>query len=507
MNSSNSSKKEKINNSPGIRNITNTKKTIMVNNLKSNINNNGMNISTEILTTILKGIISLKKNDIFDYIIKMLKLILFYYKDNNSNINKNINNFIYEFNIDDNIINLLYQNIFQVFNKETLARKILMNDFNNSKKIFRNIHCVFILYIYCGIEHINEIIAEVNKNENINNYLDYNEILNILIKFINNEQCHSNKNNDICILCQKLNKSKENLNININNDIKKNNNSNINNRKSSLNINEKKVFDNNRKNLKNNLKIKKNISNFINSDISLKLLKSTYTIKSTKNKTNISHQNIANNSNDKRILNYLKTTIDDKIKINYLNSHRDFEAGKKDQIYTELKNYITYKNNNTKNNNKSAKKIYNYSYKNNILNINTNKNNIKENISLQNYIGGKNKKIANKKKKNHSNININNNHHIFLYPKVEQYLNNVYIINDNKNINPKIFKDEKNTDTKPSKEENENNANKSENGNNMDILYNMEIIKKQINSMENIFDKFKIQTMQIKQQMMEIGKK
>ena len=41
----------------------------------------------------------------------------------------------------------------------------------------------------------------------------------------------------------------------------------------------------------------------------------------------------------------------------------------------------------------------------------------------------------------------------------------------------------------------------------MDILYNMEIIKKQINSMENIFDKFKIQTMQIKQQMMEIGKK
>ena len=111
----------------------------------------------------------------------MLKLILFYYKDNNSNINKNINNFIYEFNIDDNIINLLYQNIFQVFNKETLARKILMNDFNNSKKIFRNIHCVFILYIYCGIEHINEIIAEVNKKENINNYLDYNEILNNIV--------------------------------------------------------------------------------------------------------------------------------------------------------------------------------------------------------------------------------------------------------------------------------------------------------------------------------------
>ena len=93
-----------------------------------------------------------------------------------------------------------------------------------------------------------------------------------------------------------------------------------------------------------------------------------------------------------------------------------------------------------------------------------------------------------------------------MYPKVEQYLNNVYIINDNKNINPKNFKDEKNFDAKASKEENENNINKVGNDNN-DILINMEIIKKQINSMENIFDKFKIQTMQIKQQMMEIGRK
>ena len=78
MNSSNSSKKEKINNSPSIKNINNSKKTIGINNLKSIINNN---ISSEILTTIIKGIISLKKNDIFDYIIKMLKIILHYYRD------------------------------------------------------------------------------------------------------------------------------------------------------------------------------------------------------------------------------------------------------------------------------------------------------------------------------------------------------------------------------------------------------------------------------------------
>ena len=35
----------------------------------------------------------------------------------------------------------------------------------------------------------------------------------------------------------------------------------------------------------------------------------------------------------------------------------------------------------------------------------------------------------------------------------------------------------------------------------------MEIINKQINSMENIFNNFKTQTMEIRKQMMEIGKK
>ena len=77
----------------------------------------------------------------------MLKLILFYYKVNNYDINKNINNFIYEFNINDNIINLLFQNIFQVFNKETFARKILMIDFNGGKK-FLEIYIVLLFYIY-----------------------------------------------------------------------------------------------------------------------------------------------------------------------------------------------------------------------------------------------------------------------------------------------------------------------------------------------------------------------
>ena len=264
-----------------------------------------------------------------------------------------------------------------------------------------------------------------------------------------------------------------------------------NNRKSSLNINEKKVFNKNRKNLKNKLKIKKNINNFFNSDISLKLVKSNITNKSTKN-----NKNILNNSNDKRLLNYLKTTIEDKYK-NNLNSHRDFEVDNKD---IKLKNIISIKNKN--NNNKSVNKIYNYSYKNNILNINSNKNNIKENISLQNFFSGKNQKNINKNK---SNININNNHQIFFYPKVEQFLNNVYIINDNKNINSKLFNEGNNNDEILEKDIRNNKDKK--NINDINILNNMEIINKQINSMENIFNNFKTQTMEIRKQMMEIGKK
>ena len=370
--------------------------------------------------------------------------------------------------MDNNALNLLFQNIIQTFKKEMLIKNVLMNDFKYNKKLFKNIHCIILLYIYCGIEHINAILNDKNKKSpDINGYLNYNEIKSILCKFFNNEQCHNNENKiQICILCSKFNKNKDSY---LNN-----------NRKSSLNINEKKVFNNNRKNLKNKLKIKKSVNNLFGSDISLKLVKSNITNKNINN-----NKNIFNNSNDKRLLNYLKTTIEDKY-INNLNSHRDFEVNNKDIIISKNKNKC--------NNNKSANKIFNYSYKHNIININ-NKSNIKQNSNLQNFFSGKHK---NKSKNNNSNININNNQQIFFYPKVEQYLNNVYIINDNKSINSKANNENSITN---------NNEQKNINEKDINILNNMEIINKQINSMENIFNNFKAQTMEIRKQMMEIGKK
>ena len=534
MNSSKSTKKEKINNVQVFQNLNNSKKTLIINNSKISLKK--INKSSEILTDILRGIISLKKNNLFDYVIIMLKIFLYYYKGNNI-ISRN--NFLYELDSDDNALNLFYQNIFQVLMKETHARQMLMNDFNNNKYIFKSIHCIFMFYIYSGIEHINDIINKVRAKTrylNINNYLDFSELLNILLLFINKEKCQTNSfnlnsnNNNSCMICSKLDKmNKFNFNKNKFKTIDKSSDVNINinvncNEKPAFNVHEKIIFDYNHKHIKNKYKIKKNMSNFINSDISLKMLKSSNINKSLKKNSNNTNQNIniTNNSNDKRFLKYLKTTIDDKIHNNILNSHRDSEiiGEKKDKIYSELKNYISYENNKNKNN-KSAKKIYNYSYKkNNIINL-SNKNNGKEYNSLQNFFIRKNKdkRFSSKTNKVSSNININNNHQIFLYPKVEQYLNNVYIINNsNKNANDKIYKEKKEKrkeniiDTKCLKEDLSKDKKDIKDEikkeiNTNDIFNYMEVINKQINSMENIFDNFKAQTMKIKQEMLEIENK
>ena len=186
-----------------------------------------------------------------------------------------------------------------------------------------------------------------------------------------------------------------------------------------------------------------------------------------------------------------------------MNSHREFEVGNKEQFYSDLNNFIQYKNNNKKNNNKSVNKIYNYSYKNNILNIKT--SSIKEKNNITNFLSEKYKKYSSKKRQKKSNININNNHHIYFYPKVEQYLNNIYIINDNDNKNMKMFKEEninlQNKEITLNKDNKNNNKNENEKEN---ILNYMNIINEQINSMDVIFNNFKLQTMEIKNQMLEI---
>ena len=528
-NSLNSSNKEKKNISPNIKNVNSSKKALKANNSKLFLLKQN-NISSDVLNELLKGIISLKKNNFFDYIIRILKLTLFYYKNNSVN---NRNNLV----IDDTSVNLVYQNIFQVYKKDTYARKILMNDFNNNKQIFKNMHFIFIFYIYCGIEHINDIMDRNNNMQiGINNCINFNEILSILFQFMFKENCqlsqidtnitniNTNNKNNICIICSKIKNIYKSIYNRINNIEKcKNNIYNISNMNynyigksaNTINITEKVIFDYNHKYIKDKFQIKKNNSNFINSDSSLKILKSNYINKSYKNNADNISQNNTNYSNDKRIINYLKTTIEEKFKNNF-NSHRAYEVEDKEQNSSELKNCISNRKNKSKNsNNKSVNKIYNYSCKNNVINIipnnNNNSGNIKENNSQQNFFKKKNtnnnSKLFNKKKKVNSNVNINNNHQIFLYPKVEQYLNNVYIINDNKNINEKYKENKNDLIYNYNNNINSNRNDIDEYRGENDIVKYIDIINSQIKNMENIFEDFKSQTMKIKQEVMEIGNK
>ena len=88
-NSSNSSNKEKKKISPNIKNANSSKKSLLANNSKLSLFKKN-NLSSNILDELLKGIISLKKNNFFDYIIRMLKLTLFYYKNNSVNNRNNL---------------------------------------------------------------------------------------------------------------------------------------------------------------------------------------------------------------------------------------------------------------------------------------------------------------------------------------------------------------------------------------------------------------------------------
>jgi hypothetical protein len=334
---------------------------------------------------------------------------------------------------------------------------------------------------------------------NIKSGINYIELLNLLFQIYNKEQCinnnNTNKKDEICLLCSEIEKFKSLNNYTINN----NDTNKIINGKILLN-NEDFKF------IKSKVKIKKNKSNFINPDIGLKLFKLNSLNKIKKNSDN---QTVTNNSHDKKLFNYFKTTIDEKLKISTLNSHRDFEIGNKEHIYTDLKNFIQNKNNNKKKtSNQSMNKIYNYCHKNKVINIKT--SNILEKNNLNNYIKEKFKKLSYNNNQKNSNLNINNNQHIYFYPKVEQYLNNIYIINDNDNKNGKYFKEEnKNIIDSKNKDIviNKDDENKNESKENINLHNYIEIINDEINLIDNISNNFKLQTLQIKKKMLEIGKK
>ncbi len=127
---------------------------------------------------------------------KIIEIII-YIRDN---INKNdyidINN---EMNKD--LLMIIYQTYFQVFNDDNIISILLKKDVNNGLKIFKNVHSIYIFFILSGIIYIYYNI----KNENTSFY-------NFLKNLIKNEKC-----NDLeCTLCNQIDKIEQNL-LSINN--------------------------------------------------------------------------------------------------------------------------------------------------------------------------------------------------------------------------------------------------------------------------------------------------
>jgi hypothetical protein len=156
--------------------------------IKSFIQNN-INITNDIITSFLTGIIIIKNNNIDKYILILLKLLSF--QNSNSKLN-----------FDNSIINLLYRILIHLF-KDTLLKNILSNDYQSNKLTITNFHCLLLIYITYGY-----IFCKNNENEK------EKELKDILKKLIIQSQSREKKHFEKCHICLEIDKIIQN-NINL----------------------------------------------------------------------------------------------------------------------------------------------------------------------------------------------------------------------------------------------------------------------------------------------------
>ena len=161
-------------------------------------NNHLQDNNSRFLSTIINGIVSLKTNDLLNYSMKLIEIII-YMRDK-----YDYNNYIdITSEANKHLLMIIYQTFFQIFNKKSILYIILKKDLKNSMKIFRNLHTVYIFYILSGITFIYSNLNAENKN-----------FFNFLKKLIKNEKCNNLK----CPLCSQIeNIEKNNLNLYSNN--------------------------------------------------------------------------------------------------------------------------------------------------------------------------------------------------------------------------------------------------------------------------------------------------
>ena len=433
------------------------------NNINQIIHNNSeaTGSHSKILSIIINGILSLKSNDLLNYCMKIIEIII-YIRDN---IDKNdyidINN---EMNKD--LLMIIYQTYFQVFNDDNIISILLKKDINNGLKIFKNVHSIYIFFILSGIVYIYYNI----KNENTSFY-------NFLKNLIKNEKC-----NDLeCHLCNQIDKIEQNI-LNINNKnqinnvqkpsvikivgryIKKNKNINY------CNTNFNKVFNlkqkpkNNINNSNDNIKRKKNNnSQSHNKDKSFNKNKGknySHILSERSNKKildiNKCKNNIFNNNNKKKTFFSQIIKASEKEKKQFFNDSftmKDKSNSKnKLQIYTTEKNILDNSNDNNTHKEKKFLTEINDNRNKKIIKVREYSNLIDE-IKIKLYKNNKpikksEFKIDNKNKLidtfDNNNNNNSNNKIIEINKKDKMYLNKNKKIKINSSTDVKIKKESKN---------------------------------------------------------------
>jgi hypothetical protein len=97
---------------------------------------------SKLLSIIINGILSLKSNDLLTYSMKLMETII-YIRDNIDN-----NDYI-EINNEKNkdLLMIIYQTYFQIFNDNNLIVILLKKDLNNDMRIFKKAHSIYIFFI------------------------------------------------------------------------------------------------------------------------------------------------------------------------------------------------------------------------------------------------------------------------------------------------------------------------------------------------------------------------
>ena len=137
-----------------------------------------------ILSIFLNGILYLKTNDLLNYCVKLIEMII-YIRDKKDKYNyidiDNENN--------KEFLKTIYQIYSNIFTEYSFIYSLIKNDMNNGMKIFKKLHLVYILFILSGFFYIHDKLKT-----------KYSQFYNFLKQFFKTEKCQDLK----CPICSKM---------------------------------------------------------------------------------------------------------------------------------------------------------------------------------------------------------------------------------------------------------------------------------------------------------------